>query len=50
MFRSKPILYEKLPEPQPSQGHSAATYAAGAAVALTSNALFPLYELGLKER
>jgi FAD-dependent urate hydroxylase len=29
--------------------HSKATYAAGAAVALTSNALYPLYALGLRE-
>lgn len=29
--------------------HSTATYAAGAAVALTSNALYPLYALGLQE-
>jgi FAD-dependent urate hydroxylase len=44
-----PILYEKLPEPEASDGTSVAAYAAGAAVALTSNALFPLYELGLRE-
>ncbi|KAH8598314.1 hypothetical protein B0O99DRAFT_58969 [Bisporella sp. PMI_857] len=46
----KPIIYEKLPEPQESDATSAATYAAGAAVALTSNALYPLIRLGLKER
>jgi len=49
-FHSRPVLYEKQAESQTSQGTSVATYAAGAAVALTSNALFPLYELGLKER
>ncbi|KAN0096747.1 FAD/NAD(P)-binding domain containing protein [Hyaloscypha variabilis] len=37
--RYHPIIYERLPE---NDGKS------GAAVALTSNALFPLYELGLK--
>jgi 2-polyprenyl-6-methoxyphenol hydroxylase-like FAD-dependent oxidoreductase len=36
----KPVIYERLPEENE---------AGGAAVALTSNALFPLYELGLKD-
>lgn len=47
-----PILYDKLPSPEDgsdsSDSRSKLSYAAGAAVALTSNALFPLYELGLK--
>lgn len=47
--RYKPIIYEKFPEPQNADGISTESYAAGAAVALTSNALFPLYELGLKD-
>jgi FAD-dependent urate hydroxylase len=38
--RYKPVIYERLP---------ASSAAGGAAVALTSNALFPLYSLGLKE-
>jgi FAD-dependent urate hydroxylase len=59
--RYKPIIYERLPCPVPAtpasnqpennttnESHSKVIYAAGAAVALTSNALFPLYELGLK--
>lgn len=33
----------------PTDAHSNATYAAGAAVALTSNALYPLYSLGLRD-
>lgn len=61
----KPIVYERLPNPTPPspantnqpqnyttgevEEHAKATYAAGAAVALTSNALFPLYQLGLRE-
>ena len=58
----KPIIYERLPRPVPpisasnqlenndttDESHSKVAFAAGAAVALTSNALFPLYELGLK--
>ncbi|KAJ5130267.1 FAD/NAD(P)-binding domain-containing protein [Penicillium bovifimosum] len=61
--RYKPVIYERLACPKPSafpdlKSHgenesthapSAATYAAGAAVALTSNALYPLYSLGLRE-
>ena len=58
------MIYERLPSPSPSpspsatslntnpgtgDAHSKATYAAGAAVALTSNALYPLYSLGLRE-
>ncbi|KAH8647573.1 hypothetical protein BGZ60DRAFT_535248 [Tricladium varicosporioides] len=45
-----PILFEK--QPAPSTTSSSVdwyTPAVGAAVALTSNALFPLYELGLRE-
>ncbi|KAJ5090658.1 FAD/NAD(P)-binding domain-containing protein [Penicillium argentinense] len=61
--RYKPVIYERLPRPKPStfpdskihgennttDTHSTATYAAGAAVALTSNALYPLYALGLRD-
>ena len=52
--RYKPVIYERLSCPRPTpdpnattDASSKATYAAGAAVALTSNALFPLYSLGL---
>lgn len=43
-----PTIYEKLPPPLPlpSSSTSDAAYAAGAAVALTSNALYPLFQLG----
>lgn len=58
----KPVIYECLPRPNPStfpnlrsdgennssEARNNATYAAGAAVALTSNALYPLYSLGLR--
>ncbi|KAH6665949.1 hypothetical protein B0J14DRAFT_203965 [Halenospora varia] len=45
-----PILFEKLPiSSSTSPSLSRYTLAVGAAVALTSNALFPLYELGLRE-
>ncbi|KAH7416767.1 hypothetical protein BKA64DRAFT_566233 [Cadophora sp. MPI-SDFR-AT-0126] len=49
-----PIIYDKLPPPSDTSNASSNTrgrssYAAGAAVALTSNALFPLYELGLRD-
>ncbi|KAH7348838.1 hypothetical protein BKA65DRAFT_397396 [Rhexocercosporidium sp. MPI-PUGE-AT-0058] len=49
-----PIIYDKLPPPDDTSAASSTTrgrssYAAGAAVALTSNALYPLYELGLKD-
>src|SRR4051794_16524247 len=49
-----PIIYDKLPPPSDTSNVSSNTrgrssYAAGAAVALTSNALFPLYELGLRD-
>ena len=57
--RYKPVIYERLPCPSSSplsdsnpatgDAHSKATYAAGAAVALTSNALYPLYSLGLRD-
>ncbi|KAL2064640.1 hypothetical protein VTL71DRAFT_3777 [Oculimacula yallundae] len=49
-----PIIYEKLPSPQgaseiTSNTNIRSSYAAGAAVALTSNALHPLYELDLRD-
>ncbi|KAL5322331.1 hypothetical protein ACEPPN_010304 [Leptodophora sp. 'Broadleaf-Isolate-01'] len=49
-----PIIYDKLPPPDDASDASfnkrgRSSYAAGAAVALTSNALFPLYQLGLKD-
>ncbi|PVH78994.1 FAD/NAD(P)-binding domain-containing protein [Cadophora sp. DSE1049] len=49
-----PIIYDKLPPPSDISASSSnvrgrSSYAAGAAVALTSNALFPLYELGLRD-
>ncbi|KAG4428927.1 hypothetical protein IFR05_015594 [Cadophora sp. M221] len=49
-----PIIYDKLPPPDDASDASSnvrgrLSYAAGAAVALTSNALFPLYQLGLKD-
>lgn len=54
----KPIIYERLPNPistslqnqssNETDSHAKATHASGAAVALTSNALFPLYDLGLR--
>src|SRR4051794_15940582 len=52
--RYRPVIYDKLPPPEDSSDESSnqrgrSYYAAGAAVALTSNAMFPLYELGLKE-
>lgn len=56
--RYNPVIYERLPQPaldtipptiSSSEAHNNTTYAAGAAVALTSNALFPLYQLGLRE-
>lgn len=40
---------QKHGENNPADDYSKATYAAGAAVALTSNALYPLYALGLRE-
>lgn len=59
----KPVIYERLPRPNPNtfpdstshgennsaDARNTATYAAGAAVALTSNALYPLYGLGLRD-
>lgn len=59
----RPVIYERLPRPNPStfpnsrnhgennstEARNNATYAAGAAVALTSNALYPLYGLGLRD-
>jgi FAD-dependent urate hydroxylase len=56
--RYKPVIYERLPQPtlgavapteSSSDTHINAMYAAGAAVALTSNALYPLYRLGLRD-
>src|ERR1035441_3207054 len=56
----KPVIYERLPNPAPAPSPPSsipgtvirdgerATVSGGAAVALTSNALFPLYSLGLQ--
>lgn len=50
----QPVVYDKLPAPNDLSSSSSdqrgrSSYAAGAAVALTSNALYPLYQLGLKD-
>jgi 2-polyprenyl-6-methoxyphenol hydroxylase-like FAD-dependent oxidoreductase len=50
--RYRAIIYEKRPDPAPPPSVSSSDAnenASGAAVALTSNALFPLYSLGLKQ-
>jgi FAD-dependent urate hydroxylase len=43
-----PVIYERLPNPGPSTSGSDGGDRGGAAVALTSNALYPLYSLSLK--
>jgi FAD-dependent urate hydroxylase len=45
----KPVIYERLPAPSASGPSGSTRTSGGAAVALTSNALYPLYQLGFRK-